>query len=272
MSKTKDSFSFRSLRYLFDMDGTLYLDNSPLKGAVELISLLKAEEIPFKLVTNNSSESRDRYVERLRVMGFEVGRGQILTSGVATLEYLRREGISSVYLLGTPALEEEFESAGVRLSEKNPQAVVLSFDKTLTYQKLERAHILLRTGIPYIATHPDLVCPTVDGTIPDCGAFMALLETSTSRKPVVIGKPSPLLVEMASDQEDSKDQSTMMIGDRLYTDIEMGKNAGILTGLVLSGEAKREDVESSSTKPDFIFEGVFEILDQIQKEKSSDQS
>ena len=267
MSLKVNKISFSALRYLFDLDGTLYLDGTPLKGAVELLEFLNRKKIEFKLVTNNSSESRVVYMNKLGDMGFDVGEEQILTSGLATVEYLKREAISRVFLLGTPALEKEFESLGICLTHEDPEAVVLSFDKTLTYRKLEIAHGLLQKGTPYIATHPDFVCPTQEGSIPDCGSFIALLEASTGRRPVIVGKPSPLMVEMAFSGEDFKQNETIIIGDRLYTDMAMGCQAGILSGLVLSGEASRKDLDQSSLKPDFIFEGVFEILDQLIEEE-----
>lgn len=266
MSLKVDKISFSSLRYLFDLDGTLYLEGSPLRGALELIAYLNAQKIEFKLVTNNSSESREVYLTKLRQMGFEVFREQVLTSGLATIEFLKRRSISKIFLLGTPALEEEFESSGISLTNSSPQAVVLSFDKTLTYRKLEIAHSFLKKGVPYIATHPDFVCPMSDGDIPDCGSFIALLEASTSRKPTIIGKPSPLLVEMAYSGDHFIKNQTIMIGDRIYTDMAMGFEAGILTGLVLSGEASRKDLATLAVRPDFIFEGVFEILDRLIQE------
>ncbi|MBT3783446.1 HAD-IIA family hydrolase [bacterium] len=266
MAPDHPSTRFQELGFLLDMDGTLYLDNSPLKGAIEFLEFLYKQKIPFCLVTNNSSESRDRYVTRLETMGFLIRREQILTSGVATIVYLKRKEISRVYLLGTPALESEFEDGGIQMTSSNPEAVVLSFDKTLSYEKLEIAHHLLLKGIPYIATHPDLVCPTLEGSIPDCGAFISLFKASTSRDPVVIGKPSHLLVELAADLMKEGERQFMMVGDRLYTDMEMGKRAGILTALVLSGEATLEDVERWGSQPDFVFEGVFEILARLKME------
>jgi len=248
------------------MDGTLYLENSALEGAQELLSFFDQSSIPYCLVTNNSSCSAATYVSKLSSMGFDLSQEQILTSGLASIYYLREHAIDKVFLLGTPSLEMEFEEAGFTLEDTEPQAVVLGFDKTLTYEKLECAHQFILQGLPYIATHPDLVCPTLSGNIPDCGSFIALLKASTGREPVITGKPYPILVEAACALLQRKAEQMMMIGDRLYTDMEMGVRCGVHTGLVLTGEASPEALEESSYSPTQIFRGVFELLECLKNE------
>lgn len=165
--------------------------------------------------------------------------------------------------MGTPALEEEFRAAGFILTEKDPEIVVLGFDLTLTYEKLERACFFIRQGLPFIATHPDLNCPTPEGPIPDCGSMIALITASTGVKPKIIGKPFPEMIEALRERYGLEDPSTVaMVGDRLYTDIAMGNAAGITSILVLSGETKLEDVDATNaeTRPDVIVENLGEIV------------
>jgi NagD protein len=258
--------SLKSLGYLLDMDGTLYLEDKALEGALELLSFFEDCKIPYCLVTNNSSCSVSTYISRLGAMGFSVPQDQILTSGLAAIHYLQSSFLERVFLLGTSSLEEEFLDSGLVLDDKDPQAVVLSFDKSLTYSKLETAHRLILQGLPYVATHPDLVCPTLNGSIPDCGSFIALLKASTGREPVIAGKPYPILAKAASTLLKRETGRMMMIGDRLYTDMEMGVRCGVQTGLVLTGEATLKSLEESSYIPTRIFKGVFELLEHLKKE------
>jgi HAD superfamily hydrolase (TIGR01457 family) len=251
--------------FLLDMDGTIYLGDQPLPGALEFIKYLVDSGRPFCFFTNNSSHSRKAYERRLEKMGFVVPSDSILTSGMATILYLQEQGLSRVFLLGTPDLEQEFQESGLILDETDPQAVVLGFDRSLRYEKMCQAHRFLLHGLPYIATNPDLICPTSDGLgIPDCGAMMELFAASTGRRPLIIGKPFPLMAQMAAKLLSLSTEKLAIVGDRLYTDMEMGRQAGLKTILVLSGETKRHELQGVEYMPDLVLEGVGSLIPPAQ--------
>lgn len=245
---------------LLDMDGTVYIGANPIDGAAEFIAFLRETGRRFVFFTNNPSADAAAYSEKLKAMGIDAAPEDILTAGEATVRYLlSRTPYRRVYVLGTPSFECEVRRAGLELTEEEPDAVILSFDKTLTYAKLERACHLLRDGLPYIATNPDLVCPVEDGYIPDCGAMAALIEAATGRTPVYVGKPNAMMVQMGMEKLGAAPAATAMVGDRLYTDMEMAYRAGITSVLVLSGETRPEDVQGAERKPDFVFPSVREL-------------
>ena len=233
--------------FLLDFDGTFVLGNHLLPGAAELFDILRKREIPFLFLTNNSSASAFEYQAKLDRLGFKVRKDQILTSGDATLIYLRdATSYRSVYLLGTPSLEEDFTSAGFILTDDNPDCVVIGYDKTITYEKMAKASILLASGIPYFATHPDYTCITAEGLIPDTGAFVVALEKVTGRVPKYIGKPMPEMANAALARLGANAHETAMIGDQLDTDIKMAQSSGLFGVLVLSGETSKERYEAQS--------------------------
>lgn len=248
--------------FIFDQDGTVYLDYEPLPGAVELIRKLNALRKKTIFISNNSSASARTYAEKLsEILGFQVPEEMIYTSGLATINFLKSKGISKVYALGTPDFECEMESNGFELTETDPQLIVLAFDKTLTYEKLETACNLIQNGTEYIATHPDKVCPTKDGYIPDTGSFIALIETATGASPSkIIGKPNPEMVTTLLARHNMEPEDAIIFGDRLYTDIQLGKNSGITSVLMLTGETKQDDLDRSEIKPDFVFKDMTEVL------------
>ena len=251
--------------FLLDMDGTVYLGARPISGAAAFVAYLQRSDRPFLFLTNNPSSDAAYYCDKLKAMGIHVTVNHILTAGEATAAYLMAETpYRNVYVLGTPCFEEELRRAGLTLDAKNPEAVVISFDKTLTYEKLERACLLLHAGLPYIATNPDKVCPTEYGCIPDCGAIAALLESATARTPRFIGKPSPDFARMALRKLNAQAARTAMVGDRLYTDMEMARQAGLASILVLSGETKRSDLGNAPQQPDFVFDSVAELHKALQ--------
>ena len=248
------------LCFLLDMDGTIYLGDQLLPGADDFIQLLSRRDIQYFFLTNNSSRSRNDYTAKLRSLGLEVPAEQILTSGEAAASTLasRIEG-ARIYLVGTPSLEREFLDHGFKLSDENPDTVVLGFDTTLTYDKLSRLCSLVREGTPYIATHPDLNCPTAEGSIPDIGATIAFVEASTGRAPAeIIGKPFQPMLAVILARTGLSPAQICMVGDRLYTDIAMGQH-GLRTVLVLSGETQPGDLVESPYKPDLVVKGIGEL-------------
>ena len=252
--------------YMLDMDGTFYLGDHLLPGALDFMDYLARKKLDYLFLTNNSSKNRENYVDKIRRLGFNVDETRIFTSGEATTIYLRKHTkFQRIYLLGTEALENEFTLAGFDLLKEKPEAVVLGFDTTLTYEKIWKACDFIRDGLPYIATHPDFNCPTDTGFMPDIGSFIALIEASTGRKPdSIIGKPYHYIVNAVVEKTGYQLNEIAMIGDRLYTDIALGK-AGIATILVLSGETKSEDLEKSEFQPDIVVNDIKDLLAQLEK-------
>jgi 4-nitrophenyl phosphatase len=249
--------------FILDMDGTFYLGDHLLPGALEFIAVLEKRSIPFLFLTNNSSRHRGQYAEKLRRLGLvNLPDEQIFTSGEATALYLRRERPGArLFVVGTPALEFEFLQHGFELDEHHPYAVVLGFDTTLTYNKLWRLCDLVRAGLPFFATHPDINCPTESGFMPDIGAMIACVAASTGRQPdVIIGKPYAPIVEALVVKTGFPAERLCMVGDRLYTDIALGA-AGLRTVLVLSGETRLEDLPGAQFQPDFVMRDLGELAD-----------
>lgn len=240
--------------FILDMDGTFYLGETMLPGALDFMRLLAASGRDHLFLTNNSSRSAGFYAKKLTGMGWAATEDDILTSGQATAQYLagQKPG-ASVLLLGTPDLAEDFLFQGFELVDDSPDFVVLGFDKTLTYEKLEKACRFIARGVPFIATHPDLNCPTEDGFIPDCGAMIAFIEASTGISPLVVGKPNAAIVDAVFARKPFKSSEMAIVGDRIYTDVATGKNAGILSVLVLSGETKEHQLASANLTPDLVF-------------------
>ena len=247
--------------FAIDMDGTFFLGDRLLLGALEFLELLNARNIPFSFLTNNSSKSPKDYQRKLMQFGVAMADCRIFTSGDATVGHLlKRFAGKRVYLLGTESLARQFSEAGIALDDLSPEVAVLGYDTGLTYARLTRFCDLVRSGVPYIATHPDVNCPAEGGFAPDAGAFMALIEASTGRKAdMVIGKPNPSMMVSLADKLEVELSQIVMVGDRLYTDIAFGKTAGVGTVLVLSGETKREDLEGTNFQPDLVCENLLEL-------------
>ncbi len=237
--------------FLLDMDGTFYLGDRLLPGAMEFIALLREREIPFLFLTNNSSRSQLEYVDKLAGFGLDLPAEQIFTSGEATARFLKKNDYGErVFLVGTPALEEEFSRHGFELVTEAPAVAVLGFDTTLTYEKLRALCDFCRGEVPYVATHPDINCPTEDGFMPDIGAMIELVAASTGRRPdIIVGKPYPPIVEALEEKTHLRRERIAMVGDRLYTDIALGRT-GLKTILVLSGETALSDLDGSEYQPD----------------------
>lgn len=243
--------------FVLDMDGTFYLGNKLIEGSLGFLEKLEETGREFLFFTNNSSRIASFYKKKLAGMGCFVEEDRIVTSGDVTIKYLKENYPGAgVYLVGTDLLEESFRKGGINLTEERPDIVVLSFDTSLTYEKISKACTFIRNGAIFLATHLDLNCPTEDGFIPDCGAMCALVEASTGKKPKYLGKPFRETVDMIKLITGRKDEELAFVGDRLYTDIATGVKNGITGILVLTGETVRKDVETSEVKPDFIFESL----------------
>jgi len=246
--------------FLMDMDGTIFLGDQLLPGAHEWLDLLAARRIPYYFLTNNSSKSQVEYAQKLGCLGLQIPETLIFTSGEATAIYLAKHYPgASLYVVGTPPLQEEFARHGFTLTENDPEVAVLGFDTTLTYAKLWQLCDLVVAGKPYIATHPDINCPTPEGFKPDIGAMIELVATSTGRRPdVIVGKPNEPIVQAIAHKTGLPLEEHCMVGDRLYTDIALGR-WGITTVLVLSGETRVADLTSSEFKPDLVVADIAEM-------------
>lgn len=248
--------------YALDMDGTIYLGEKWIDGAQEFLEAVEKAGKTYVFLTNNSSKNPQAYVEKLGRMGLEISEDKIVTSGQVAIDYLKRNFPGKkVYLLGNELLKAEFEEEGILLGEKNAEVVTVGFDTTLNYEKMCRVCDLVREGLPYIATHPDYNCPTETGFIPDAGAIQAFIQASAHRYPDhIIGKPNGDIMDYLARRAGASRAQTAMVGDRLYTDVAAGVNNGYTGILVLSGEAKLEDVEKEKIIPDLIFDSVKEMI------------
>lgn len=248
--------------FILDMDGTFYLGNRLLPGALEFIDFLKATGRDYLFLTNNSSKNAAFYAQKIKNMGLnDITEDKVFTSGQATGIYLNRlnEG-RRIYLVGTQYLQQELEETGLEIVQDEPDFVVVGFDTTLTYDKLWKACDFIRDGVKYIATHPDLNCPTETGFMPDCGAIIAFIEASTGKRPFIVGKPYGEIIRSIFEKTGLGPEQLAIVGDRLYTDIQTGINGGITSILVLSGETTAEDLAQSDIKPDYVVEGIGDII------------
>lgn len=251
--------------FIFDMDGTVYLGSRVFPFAIRFIKNLRAHGKRILFFTNNASHSPAFYLEKLTRLGFEPTREEIMTSGDVTIEFLlRHRAGKQVYLVGTPDLENSFRAAGIPLltgDEASADIVVTSFDTTLTYAKLDNACRFIRGGAEYLSTHPDFNCPTETGFIPDSGAIAAFVTASTSKVPVYFGKPYRETVDMICEATGFDKSQMVIFGDRLYTDIALGKRHGVTAVLVLSGETTAADVNAASPadRPDLVFPSLDEV-------------
>lgn len=251
--------------FLLDMDGTIYLGDELIDGAKEFLDIIRESGKRYIFLTNNSSKNKEIYVEKLNKLGIGANKEEIFTSGEATTMYLNgKKPGARIYLLGTQALEEEFEREGFileRQRHRDIDYVVLGFDTTLTYEKLWGACEYISQGVEYIATHPDFNCPLAnDKFMPDAGAMAAFIEASTGKTPKVIGKPNKEIVESIISKYNLDKDDMVMVGDRLYTDIKTGENAGITSVLVYSGETKEDDYARSEIRADYVFDSVKDMV------------
>lgn len=252
--------------FLLDMDGTIYLDNELFEGTTDFLSYIKRIGGKYMFLTNNSSKSVDKYIEKLKSLGIEADAEEFFTSVDATIQFLKNKDFKKIYALGTESFKAQLKNAGYPITDelsKDIDCLLMGFDTELNFKKLEDACILLNRGVEYIATNPDWVCPTWYGYVPDCGSVAQMLFNATKRKPRFIGKPQPEMALLAIEKSGMKKEDAVLMGDRLYTDIACGVNAGISTVFVLSGEGTLKDLEESETKPEFVYDNIKQIYDEL---------
>jgi molybdenum cofactor cytidylyltransferase/probable selenium-dependent hydroxylase accessory protein YqeC len=252
--------SIRSL--IIDLDGVLYRGDQAIVGAKEFIALLQRERVPFLLLTNNSTRTPGQYVTKLAKMGITIEESDVLTSAQATALYMERIAPpgARVYTIGEEGLRAALRDK-YTITEKRADFVVVGMDTGLTYKKLKTATLLIRSRARFIATNPDKTLPTEVGLIPGNGAAIAALEAATGVAPFVVGKPEPAIFDLALARMGVDKEGAAVIGDRLETDILGGRRAGLITILVLSGATNRQVLESSSIKPDLVFEDVRQLYE-----------
>lgn len=253
--------------FLFDMDGTLYLGDQLFDFTVELLERIRSKGGRYMFMTNNSSKSVKAYMEKLARLGIPALEEDFITSSQATVYYLQEHHPKAkLYVCGTESLKTELRAHGFTVTENLDavECIVMGFDTELNFKKLHDVSFLLCTrDLPYIATNPDYVCPTEFGSVPDCGSVCDMIFNATGKRPVVIGKPEALMPRLAMERTGYTKEQTVVIGDRIYTDIKSGINAGTVTVLVMSGETTREILDASLEKPDFVLKDAGVMMDEL---------
>lgn len=244
-----------------DLDGTIYLGDSLIHGALDFLGRLEERGIKRYFLSNNSSKSVEQYVEKLRDLGIDADKDEVLLSTHDLISWLSKKEVTSTFLVGTEGMRSMLEEEGIETSSEQPEFVVLGYDTEISYEKLATASIHLHEGVQLVASHPDMVCPSPRGGLPDTGAYMSLFKATTGVGPVhVCGKPNKGMILHKVEDLGLKPSECCMVGDRLYTDIEMADRAGVHGILVLSGEASVDDVEEGELRPSLIVESVAELL------------
>ncbi len=256
--------------FLFDIDGTLAVGNTLYEGSRELLEYIDAIGGKSCFITNNSTKSGADYVRRFReVFALETTEEQFVTSGYMTLNFLLKNyGNQKIYVLGTKSFIAELRRNGLDITEQYEEqiaCVVAAYDSELNYEKLTHAsRILLTTDVPFYGTNPDLRCPVDFGFIPDCGAICHMLTDTTEREPVYLGKPSRAVVELCLERFGFTGEETLVVGDRLYTDIACGINGNVDTCVLFTGEAKPSDMANTKYPADYAFENVKQLWQACQ--------
>ena len=260
----KDTSILREKKlWLLDMDGTIYEENDVYPCTLPFLQAVKDSGGQYVFLTNNSSKSVEDYVEKVNRMGIEADRNNFFTSTQATVQYLKETHPGAlVYAQGTRSFVKELRDSGIRVTEADEEGVevcLVGYDTELTYQKLTTTCHVLKKDVAYIAANLDFVCPEIGGFLPDCGSMCIGIRYATGKEPKVIGKPEPTMIDTACHRFGVEKDRAVLIGDRLYTDIASGNNAGITTICVLSGEATEEDLKTTEFTPTFVLKDVGEV-------------
>ena len=247
----------------FDLDGTIYLDESPVDGAADLVAQLRASGVDVYFLSNNSSRWKPTYADRLSTLGIEATPDDIILSTDGVIDYLQANSIDAAYVLGTEAMRRAVDNAGIEPAASDPETVVVGFDRELTYEKAADATLAIRDGAEFVVAHSDRVCPTESGLVPDCGSIAAMIEAASGRSPTqVFGKPNVGMVEHVIDREGYDSDEVVIVGDRLSTDIELAERLGCESVSVLSGETTRRDIETADQSPSLVVESVGVLVDE----------
>lgn len=266
----KDASSLRNKKlFLFDMDGTIYNENRLFDGTIELLDFIKHNNNKYVFITNNSSKSSNAYIEKLEKMNVYIKKDEIFSSIDASIIFLNNNYLNKkVFVQGTKSFKQQLLEADIDITEDiedDIDLIITGYDTELNYEKLKKICYLLSTrDLPYYATNPDLVCPCEFGYLPDNGSVAKMIENATNKRPIYIGKPEPTMINLLVDKFNVLKKETVVIGDRLYTDIASGINANVETICVLSGEANLDDLSTTSFKPTYVFEDVKNIYETLK--------
>jgi HAD superfamily hydrolase (TIGR01457 family) len=249
--------------FIFDLDGTVYLSDKLIPGAERVIRLLRERGRKVVFLSNKPIQTREDYAAKLIRLGIPTQPDEVVNSTLVMTNYLKKSAPGEkLFVVGEAPFVEELKRAGFTITEepKEVEYVVVAFDRTFDYRKLNIAYQAIKLGAHFVATNPDRTCPVEGGEIPDCAAMIAAIEAVTQKKvEVIVGKPSPLMIQAAIDIMGLRPEDCILIGDRLETDIRMGKEAGIATGIVLTGVTDEKTLKESSIHPDFIFQSIAEV-------------
>ncbi|GAA0367647.1 HAD-IIA family hydrolase [Bacillus horti] len=256
--------------YIFDLDGTIYLGETVIAGALEVVQALQKQGKKILFLTNKTIESRQKYVEKLNHFGMNITEEQVLSPTYTTMQYLREKKLDQLplYIIGEDLIKEEFRQSGFHLAQtpQETKVVIVSWDRSFRYEHIDFAYQAVRHGALTIATNPDRTCPIPGGEIPDCGSMIGALEGATGKGiDFIIGKPSVYTLQVATQVLGVEETACLMIGDRLETDILMGAHSGMDTALVLTGVTKQEDILRSGIQPTYVFTSISDLLQPIRK-------
>lgn len=254
--------------FLLDIDGTIALDTTLIDGTLDFMNYVLNIGGKYIFITNNSTKSIRDYIDKFEEFRIKVDETSFVTSSYATALYLRETyKDKKIFVLGTKSFIEELRSFNVNVTEEKDDDIVcavIGFDNELTYRKIENiCELLITRKIDYIATNPDFVCPTTFGSVPDCGAICEMIRHSVKREPLYIGKPNKAIIDMCLKQTKFTKEETLVIGDRLYTDIACGINGGVDTAIVFTGETKKDDLINAKFKPTYSFDTIKEIYKEL---------
>jgi len=249
--------------FIFDLDGTVYLSDKLIPGADGLIRLLRKSGKKVVFLSNKPIQTREDYASKLMRLGIPSQPDEVINSTFVMANYLKKNAPNAkLFVVGEIPFIEELKKAGFTITDEPREAeyVVVAFDRTFDYRKLNIAYQAIKLGAHFVATNPDRTCPVEGGEIPDCAGMIAAIEAVTGKKvEVIVGKPSPLMIQAAMDVMGLRPEECILIGDRLETDIKMGKEAGIATGIVLTGVTDEKTLKESSIHPDFIFQSIADV-------------
>jgi len=250
--------------FIFDLDGTVYRSDALIPGADRVIRLLREKGRKIVFLSNKPLQTREDYASKLTRLGIPTKPDEVINSTFAMIHYLKQNAPDAkLFVVGETPFIEELKRAGFTIKEepRKIEYVVVAFDRTFDYRKLNIAFQAIKLGAHFIATNPDRTCPVEGGEIPDCAGMIAAIEAVTGKKvEVIVGKPSPIMIQAALDSMRLKSEDCILIGDRLETDIKMGKEAGIATGIVLTGVTDEKSLKETSIPPDFIFQSIADVV------------
>lgn len=244
-----------------DLDGTIYLGSNLIPGALEFLERCEEQGVRRYFLSNNSSRSVEQYVAKLNAMNIPCTADDVLLSTHDLLSWLQKEGVTKTWAIATKGMCQMMEDVGISTRDDDPQYVVLGYDTEIDYEKISTGSIHMHKGVPLVASHPDMVCPSPDGGLPDVGAYLAMLKVTTGKDPVhITGKPNPGMIMHKIEELGLNPSECAMVGDRLYTDMEMANRAGCISVLVLSGEATSTDLSQSGKQVSVVVDSVDALL------------